>query len=258
MWHNKINIGDVALNLVVSPIRRERYLVKFEGERIMVGGEAVLEIEEIKEAGWGGEVRRGRTSFYILPPAPEDFPVILPRGAQIITVKDASRIISMLGVRSGMRVLEGGSGSGHMTSYLAWHLAPEGVLYSYERSAEHLKVAKESVRKFGLERWVEFREADVAEVRERDLQGALLDIPDPERVIPAVKDALRPGSCLVCYLPTVNQLERAKEAMEDAGFVDLKAVELLEREMSLREGAVRPEISGIKHTAYLLRGRLRR
>ena len=157
-----------------------------------------------------------------------------------------------------MRLLEGGSGSGHMTSYLAWHLAPEGILYSYERSPEHLAVARESVRMLGLERWVKFREADVAEVRERDLDGALLDIPDPERVIPAVKEALRPGSSLVCYLPTVNQLERARDAMEESGFVDLKALELLEREMSLKEGAVRPEISGIKHTAYLLRGRLRR
>lgn len=251
-------MGDVALVLVVSPRRRGRYLVRLEGERVMVGDEAVLEFEEIARAGWGGVVSRGRTHFHILPPTPEDFPEVLSRGAQIITVKDASRIISMLGVRSGMRLLEGGSGSGHMTCYLAWHLAPEGLLYSYERSRKHLEVAVQNVKMLGLERWVEFREADVAEVRERELNGAILDIADPERVISKVAEALRPGSPLVCYLPTVNQLERAGSAMVEAGFVDIKAVELMEREMSLKEGALRPEISGIKHTAYLLRGRLRR
>lgn len=258
MWSEEIREGDAVMVLMVSPRRRGRYLIRPEGKRVMVGGEAVIDLEEIKEAGWGGVVMRGKTSFYILPPTPEDFVEVLPRGAQIITVKDSSRIVSMLGARGGMRLLEGGSGSGHMTCYLAWHLAPDGVLYSYEVSEEHLKVARESVRLLGLDRWVEFRLGDVAEVRERNLDGALLDIPDPERVLPAVAGALRPGSPLVCYLPTVNQLERARDAMEEAGFVDLKAVELIEREISLKDGAVRPEISGIKHTAYLLRGRLRR
>ena len=43
----------------------------------------------------------------------------IERGPQIITLKDAGIISAFTGISSGFRVVEAGSGSGALTSYLA-------------------------------------------------------------------------------------------------------------------------------------------
>jgi len=247
--------GDTALFVVSSSKRTFRHLVKVEGNYIALGDDLILPTEDVLGVGWGGRMQVGKSVITVLPPTPEDLIWGIERGAQIIGVKDACRIVSILGVRDGSRILEAGTGSGHMSAYIAFFLLPQGRLYSYDVSKENIERARRNLERLGLLSWVDLKRGDVAEATERDLDGAVLDLPDPERVLHYVKETLRPGAPLVCYLPTFNQIERAAAAMRKEGFKEIRAMEIMERELSLKEGAIRPEISGIKHTAFLLWGR---
>ena len=57
----------------------------------------------------------------------------------------------------------------------------------------------------------------------------------------------------MCSLnPTINQVERMAETLRAHGFINVEALELLERKILARAGQSRPEMRMIGHTEYML------
>ena len=77
-------------------------------------------------------------------------------------------------------------------------------------------------------------------------------MPDPWLVSETAYDALRNGGAIVCFIPTVNQLEKTALALKKAGFIRANAVELLERHYKVTPGEVRPLSVMVGHTGYIL------
>ena len=79
-------------------------------------------------------------------------------GAQAIYPKDAVYIVKAAAVGPGSVVAEAGTGSGFLTAVLAWYVRPWGLVYSFEKRAEHLRIAvrnltpASAVKKNGLRR----------------------------------------------------------------------------------------------------------
>jgi tRNA (adenine57-N1/adenine58-N1)-methyltransferase len=194
-------------------------------------------------------------AFRCFRPRLADFVLKMPRGAQVIYPKDLGAIVVHGDVFTGARVLEAGTGSGALTISLCRATGPEGHVVSYELRPEFREQAAANVEAFfgKLPPWLELREGDVREVGEAGpaFDRAVLDLPEPWEVLPAVARALEPGAVLCAYLPTTGQLQQLAGALHREGFLHLDTFELLLRTWHVTERSVRPDHRMVGHTGFL-------
>ncbi len=222
-----------------------------------IGREGVLDLGDQVGREPGGTVLWSGTPFRLVRPSLSDLLASVRRGPQIVTHKDALQLSYLAGVGPGARVAEAGAGSGALTIALAYLVGPQGHVTSFDRRTEFLARARENVERTGLLDRVTFRERDVA-AQGIDLTGLssiLLDVPEPWSVLTSAHAALTVGGSVGTYSPTYNQLERTVRALRDSGFVEVRAVELLERALHVGEGGTRPEFEMLGHTGFLAGGR---
>ncbi len=222
-----------------------------------VGGRGVIDLSGQIGASPGGEVAWAGETYRVLRPSLADLLDHLRRKAQIVTPKDAQLLLYLAGVGPGGRVAEAGAGSGALTLVLAHAVGESGKVSSFERRPEFLKVARENVEASGWGGRVEFRERDVAleGFDATELTSVLLDLPQPWEVLAAARRALVPGGRVACFTPTYNQLERTVNALRSTGFEEVRALELLARELHVGPGGTRPEFEMLGHTGFLSAGR---
>ena len=202
---------------------------------------------------YGIPFRIGMHRALALPPTLGDRVATLKRKAQLITPKDIAPILFYGDIRSKQKVLEAGTGSGAMTLALASTVAPDGNVVSYDIREDFSSFARENLRTHGLDHIVRFVVADVNEgIDETDFDRAVVDIPEPWPALPELHAALKVGGVLVLYLPTTNQIIRSLEALKELPFVDIRVVDVTEREHKPNEKAFRPENLQLVHTGYLL------
>ncbi|MCQ5374490.1 MAG: methyltransferase domain-containing protein, partial [Candidatus Methanomethylicia archaeon] len=159
-------------------------------------------------------------------------------------------------VRSGSRVVECGTGSGALTSYLANMVRPDGKVYTYEVREDFQENAKKNLESLGLEKFVEFKLKDITKgIEEMDVDAVILDMATPWLVVEEARRALRVGGRLVSFSPTINQVEKTVDAMEKAQFINIKAVELIMRRYKVKVNETRPDTIMVGHTGYIVSGR---
>jgi tRNA (adenine57-N1/adenine58-N1)-methyltransferase len=196
--------------------------------------------------------------FQVLMPSLAERQMKVKRRTTIIYPKDAGYMLLQTGVRAGSRVLECGGGSGAFTFLLACAVGTDGTVHSFERRPEHLEQAQANLRRLGDFPQIEWHLRDT----EREgfglegMEAVFIDVPEPWTLVAAARSALLPGAFWVSLSPSVNQVERTVLTLEAAGFTALRTVEILERELLVREGKTRPREMGITHTAYITTARL--
>jgi len=192
----------------------------------------------------------------ILRPTIEDLVMKLSRKTQVIYPKDLGLIVVKLGMRSGFRVVETGTGSGATTALLAYLVQPGGRVFTYDLNPEFQEVARRNVSKLGLEGVVSFKVADARSgFEETELDAGVLDVGDPWEVVPSMRKALKPSAPMAAVTPTTNQAERLVAKMRDEGFAAVETVEIMLRNLEARVGMTRPSNTMVGHTAYLTFGR---
>jgi tRNA (adenine57-N1/adenine58-N1)-methyltransferase catalytic subunit len=231
----------------------ERHIVRARPETVRVAGLGVVALGEFVGKPWGATVRLGLKDYRLTRPVLPDHLRSLERRAQIVTPKDAARILFETGLAAGGRVLEAGVGSGALTLALAHAVAPSGRVIALDLREDHLAVGRRNLEAAGLAGLVDFRVGDVRRgVAERDLDAAVLDIPDPEAAIAAAASALRPGGVLAVYAPLINQAQAAAHAARAAGLAETRVLELIERTWTVHERGARPDFEMLGHTGFLL------
>jgi tRNA (adenine57-N1/adenine58-N1)-methyltransferase catalytic subunit len=217
-----------------------------------VPGLGVLKIDQLLGKTWGSTLRIGGEEFRILRPNLADHIENVERGAQIITAKDASRILLECGLRAGSRIVEAGVGSGALTIVLANAVAPNGRVHAYDIRDDHLKNGQRNVKAAGLASVCDFQVGDVTKsIPHTELDAIILDLPEPELCVDHAFHALAHSGVLACYSPMVSQVERSVRAMRTAGFIDVRSLELLERAWKVGERGSRPETNMLAHTGFL-------
>ena len=226
---------------------RKRYLARRDEDVFRIDDFAVVNKLET------GRVKMGTQEVVVLESNLNDYLLTLRRKAQIITLKDSAYLIARCGIRSGMRVVEAGAGSGALSTVLLYFLHPDGELYTYELREDFARIARENVERMEHgARW-ELKIGDVrSDVEERDVDAFILDIPEPWEAVEMAKEALKKSGCFAAYVPTYNQLERTYRALEDAGFVDLEACEVLKRDIVVGPLGTRPANIEVAHTGFML------
>jgi tRNA (adenine57-N1/adenine58-N1)-methyltransferase len=130
---------------------------------------------------------------------------------------------------------------------------------SYELRPEFQAKAAENLETFfgGLPAWLELREGDVRDVGETGevFDRAVLDLPEPWQILPALGSALELGGIVCGYLPTTIQVQQFVLAMEDRGFEHVETLEILRRSWHVTGRSVRPDHRMVGHTGFLTLGR---
>jgi tRNA (adenine57-N1/adenine58-N1)-methyltransferase catalytic subunit len=222
-----------------------------------VGDHSVLDLGGQIGRRPGEEIRWVGSVFRLLRPSLADLLSTIRRGPQIVMAKDAAHLLFLTGVSPGATVVEAGSGSGALTIALAHAVGPLGHVTSYDRRPDFLEDARRNVDRAGLLDRVTFRERDVARdgLDATEVNGVLLDLPEPWLVVAAARTALRVGGYVGTYTPTYNQLERTVQALRAERFDEVRALELLERPIHVGDGGTRPDFDMLGHTAFLAVGR---
>lgn len=192
----------------------------------------------------------------ILEPTIEDMVMKLARKTQVIYPKDLGLIAVKLGVHSGSRIIETGTGSGATTALMAHLVQPTGMVYTYDIRPEFQEVARKNVERLGLSKYVTFKVGDSRlGFEERELDAGILDVGDPWEVVHSMREALKPSGPMAAITPTTNQAEKLVAKMKEEGFVAVESLEILLRHLEARVGMTRPSNIMVGHTAYLTFGR---
>ncbi|UXD21393.1 protein L-isoaspartate methyltransferase [Ignicoccus pacificus DSM 13166] len=246
----RLKYGDLVL---VYLDNKRRKVIRLREGGVYTSDKGVLRHDDVVGLSYGSSVILS-TGFkaYLLRPTLEDLLREFSRRTQVIYPKDIGLMIVKLGAGPRMRCLEGGTGSGYVTASLSWVGCK---VATFEMRREHLEVAKKNLRRFGLDKNVVFVRDTLANAPrvfgEEVFDLAVVDVGDPWNVVEGVWKALKGGAPTAFWLPTTNQLEKLKKALEGR-FLWIEALEVTERRMRVSVGAVRPEQFGITFTGYLV------
>src|SRR5512132_3664260 len=221
---------------------------KFETHR------GILQHNDLIGKPWGTQVfSHIEAPFFLLQPSLADLINELPRTTQILYPKDIGFILVTMGVGPGQTVMEAGTGSGSMTTALAYAVGPEGRVISYEIKQDVQNLARKNLARFGLNPRVDFKLRDIGEgFDETDADAFFLDVPNPYDYTGEVRAALKPGGFLCCLVPTFNQVEKTLQALRQNRFAFVEVCELLLRYYKPEPLRLRPTDRMVAHTGFLI------
>jgi tRNA (adenine57-N1/adenine58-N1)-methyltransferase len=175
------------------------------------------------------------------------------RNTQIIYPKDIGFILLTMGIGPGVRVIEAGTGSGALTTALAWAVGPQGQVYSYETRQEMQNLARKNLERVGMQERVTFKLRDIAEgFDETGVDALFLDLPNPFDYMAQVRQALKPGGYFGTLLPTANQVSKLLIALYQHEFAFTEVCEMMLRFYKPVADRFRPTDRMIAHTGYLI------
>ena len=175
----------------------------------------------------------------------------LKRGPQVILPKDIGIILAYSGVGKGSVCVDAGTGSGWLAVSLA-KICKE--VTSYEIREDFIKIAERNKEIENLDN-LKIKNADVTEgITETDVDLITLDMPDSDKALKPAYKALKPGGIVVGYLPHMEQVKAFVSMMEKLKFINILTMEVIVRDMLVRQEGVRPSTKGVWHTAYLTFG----
>jgi len=191
---------------------------------------------------------------YLLEPTIHDFIMKIHHGTQIVYPKDLGYIAARAGVQSSQKIVEIGTGSGSLTSFIAGIVKPRGHVYTFDVDSEFMKIAKKNIEKAGLLKYVTMKKLDLKTAKKVPVTDAdliLIDLGDPWTVLKQARKMLKGSGGIFAICPTMNQLEKLTAALVQNEFTDIECTEHIIRNIEAREGKTRHSFQGIGHTTYL-------
>jgi len=227
--------------------------------RLVPGGQlqthrGILYHDDLIGLDWGSQVYSHKGSaFFLLQPAISSLIEETRRNTQIMYPKDIGYILISMGIGPGARVIEAGTGSGALTTALAWAVGLDGRVFSYESRSEMQNLARKNIERLGLQPRVDFKLRDIGDgFDETGVDALFLDLLNPHDYIPQVRAALKPGGFFGCILPTINQVARLLPELHLQNFTFIDVCEILLRYYKPVPQRLRPTDRMVAHTGYLI------
>ena len=236
----------------------KKFIFRINSTQELQTHEGIIHHSDLIDQPWGSSVKShlGK-SFLILEPTLRDILLHIERKSQIIFPKDIGYILLRLSMGPGKSVIEAGTGSGALTTALAWTVGTSGKVYSYDKRQDMQDLCMKNLQRLGLEKQVEFRTRDLSEgFNENDVDALFLDLPEPQKYLPSVRNALVNGGAFGAILPTMNQVSELLAALEDQHFSMIEVCEILLRFYKTIPQRLRPVDRMVAHTGYLIFARL--
>ncbi len=170
----------------------------------------------------------------------------LRRGPAVILPKDIGLIITETGIGKDSKILEAGTGSGMLTSYLA-NICKKVI--SYEKRENFYELAKKNFEDFGFKN-IKLVNDDIINCREKNIDVMILDLPNPHDYLDVARKSLKEKGFLVCYLPNITQIQELAKNLKDLNL--FRITELIRRDWIFEDNRIRPKSKMIGHTAFLI------
>jgi tRNA (adenine57-N1/adenine58-N1)-methyltransferase len=243
--------GDLAQ---LVGLRHKHFIITLQIGARFESHRGILQHDDLIGKPWGTQVfSHNGSPFFLLQPSLADLLTELPRTTQIMYPKDIGFILVTIGVGPGQKVVEAGTGSGSMTTALAYAVGPEGNVISYEVKPDVQNLARKNLNRFGLASRVDFKLRDIQEgVDETDADSFFLDVPNPYDYTAQVRSALKPGGYLCCLLPTFNQVEKTLYSLRREYFAFIEVCEIMLRYYQAEPTKLRPTDRMVAHTGFLV------
>lgn len=243
--------GDLAQ---LVGLRHKHFILTLQAGSKFETHRGILQHDDLIGKPWGTQVfSHIGAPFFLLQPSLADLINELPRTTQILYPKDIGFILITMGVGPGQTVIEAGTGSGSMTTALAYAVGPEGRVISYEVKPDAQNLARKNLTRFALDGRVDLKLRDIQEgFDETDADAFFLDVPNPYDYTAQVRAALKPGGYLCCLIPTFNQVEKTLLALRQTRFAFVEVCELLLRYYKPEPARIRPTDRMVAHTGFLV------
>lgn len=243
--------GDIAQLVGLS---HKNFIIQILSGEVLQTHRGIISHDDLIGTQWGSQVLSHLGNpFYLLRPALGDLITATRRTTQILYPKDVGFILVSMGIGPGQHVLEAGTGSGAMTTALAFAVGPEGHVTTYESREEAINLARKNLTHLGLQDRVTFKLADITNgFEEQDIRALFMDIPTPEKFLGHVRAALIPGGFFGCILPTTNQLSSLLPVLRHENFAFIEICEILLRYYKPVPQRLRPTDRMVAHTGFLV------
>jgi tRNA (adenine57-N1/adenine58-N1)-methyltransferase len=232
---------------------KRTYLVKVQKGKSFHTHKGFIQLDDLIGKEYGTRTTSSmEVEFVALKPTLRDHVFKMFRRTQITYPKDIALIVMFSGVGPGSRVVEAGTGTGALTSALAFYVKPTGRVYSYEVRKEFIETALKNLERAGLSEHVDVKNKDATQgIDEKNVDAVVLDMATPWLIVPHAYVALKGSGALVSFSPTIDQVVKTVEALKESGFVDVRTVECIMRRMQIERGKTRPETLMTGHTGYI-------
>lgn len=232
----------------------KKWLTRVTSEKKLHTHLGVIDISSIIGLEYGSTMKTTEGKIiYLIEPTVHDFIMKSERATQIIYPKDLGFIVARTGIQNGSKVLEIGTGSGALTTFLASIVKPSGHVHTYDVNPKYLEIARRNIQKASMNHFVTTHLFDPLQgYGEAPYDAAIVDLGDPWSVVPQVYSALKPSGAFIAICPTMNQLEKSATGLKSNHFIDVDCVEIILRSIEAREGMTRPSMRMIGHTTYLI------
>ena len=191
---------------------------------------------------------------YLLQPTIHDFIMKIQHGTQIVYPKDLGYIAARTGLESGQKVVEIGTGSGSLTTFIASIVKPRGHVYTFDVDPDFMKIAEKNIKKAEMTKYVTMKKLNLKVAKKMPITNAdlvIIDLGDPWSVLTQARKILKGSGGIVAICPTMNQLEKLVSSLVQNEFTDIECTEHILRTIDAREGKTRHSFQAIGHTTYL-------
>ena len=243
--------GDLA---ELVGLRHKHFIINLKAGAKFETHRGIIMHDDLIGKPWGTQTfSHMGAPFFLLQPSLADLLIDIPRTTQILYPKDIGFILVTMGVGPGQKVMEAGTGSGSMTTALAYAVGNEGRVVSYEVKEDVQNLARKNLTRFGLDSRVDFKLRNIEEgFDETDADSFFLDVPNPYDYIGQVRTALKPGGFLCCLIPTINQVEKTLYSLRQFKFAFIEVCEVLLRYYKPEPSRIRPVDRMVAHTGFLV------
>lgn len=252
--------GEAA---VLFDRRAKRHLVILEaGKRVQVAGGA-FDCDDLIGRSPGARIRTHRGGGVAAYRATlEDYVLLMPRAATVMPPKDIAYVLQWADIFPGARVVEAGIGSGALTIGLLEAVGPTGRVISFDLREDHANRALKNIAGWrgNVSERLDFRLGDVGAgmLELEPVDRVVLDHPEPWTALAGVEACLRHGGIWVSYLPNLRQVDQLVMALLDSReFAPPEVTEILQRKWVADRQRLRPELTMVGHSGFLIRSRRR-
>ena len=233
----------------------KKWLVKVSKKEVLHTHIGILKHADAIGKEYGSKLITNKDKYvYLLKPTMYDYVMKIQHGTQIVYPKDLGYIVARAGIQNGQKIVEIGTGSASLTSFVASIVKPRGHVYTFDVDENFMKIAAKNLKKCKMEKYVTLQKLDIKTVKQipvEDADVALIDLGDPWTVLPQVRKMLKGSGAVFAICPTMNQLEKLTMSLIENEFTDIESTEHILRTIDAREGKTRHSFQGIGHTTYL-------
>jgi tRNA (adenine57-N1/adenine58-N1)-methyltransferase len=233
----------------------KKWLMKVSKKQQFHTHVGVINHKDVVGKEYGSTIKTNKGKYiYLLEPTIHDYIMKSQRSTQIVYPKDLGYIAARTGLQSGQKVVEIGTGSGSLTTYLASIVNPRGHVYTFDVDPNFMEIARKNIEKAGVAKYVTMEKLDIKSVKKvpmTDVDIVVVDLGDPWTVVPQARKMLKGSGAFVAICPTMNQLEKLATSLNENDFYDIECTEQIVRTIEAREGKTRHSFRSIGHTTYV-------